>query len=141
MGKWSKDYRYAKLTRFWESRNHNESITSLFCNTLTFWLNNNSNNNYFWSNCLSLDTSQSASSIKLKRLSTFISHNTSHPWSHHKFFVWLVHFAVFFSALSVTFFIPLLEYCMIDETILHCSYVLVANSGVQSTEPITWHCA
>ncbi|CAL5188161.1 unnamed protein product [Lathyrus oleraceus] len=39
------------------------------------------------------DTSQSASCIRLKRLSTFVSHNTSHPWSHHKILVWLICFS------------------------------------------------
>ncbi|CAI8588584.1 unnamed protein product [Vicia faba] len=41
----------------------------------------------------SLDASQNASSIRLKRLSTFIFHNTSHPWSHHKILVWLLCFS------------------------------------------------
>ncbi|TKY70330.1 MLO protein 4 [Spatholobus suberectus] len=40
-----------------------------------------------------LDTSQSTSSIRLRRLSTFIFHHTSHPWSHHKILVWLLCFS------------------------------------------------
>ncbi|XP_012574414.1 MLO-like protein 4 isoform X2 [Cicer arietinum] len=41
------------------------------------------------------DTSQttSTSSIRLRRLSTFIFHHTSHPWSHHKVLVWLICFS------------------------------------------------
>ncbi|KAK7307476.1 hypothetical protein VNO77_40578 [Canavalia gladiata] len=39
------------------------------------------------------DTSQSTSSIRLRRLSTFIFHQTSHPWSHHKLLVWLLCFS------------------------------------------------
>ncbi|KAK7367282.1 hypothetical protein VNO80_09291 [Phaseolus coccineus] len=39
------------------------------------------------------DTSQSTSSIRLRRLNTFIFHHTSHPWSHHKILVWLLCFS------------------------------------------------
>ncbi|XP_027362691.1 MLO-like protein 4 [Abrus precatorius] len=39
------------------------------------------------------DTSQSTSSMKLRRLGTFIFHRTSHPWSHHKILVWLLCFS------------------------------------------------
>ncbi|KAK7309366.1 hypothetical protein RJT34_06030 [Clitoria ternatea] len=39
------------------------------------------------------DTSQSTPGIRLKRLSTFIFHQTSHPWSHHKILVWLLCFS------------------------------------------------
>ncbi|XP_061367745.1 MLO-like protein 4 [Gastrolobium bilobum] len=39
------------------------------------------------------DTSQNTSSIRLRRLGTFIFHQTSHPWSHHKILVWLLCFS------------------------------------------------
>nr|KYP66599.1 MLO-like protein 4 [Cajanus cajan] len=39
------------------------------------------------------DTPQSTSSIRLRRLSTFIFHRTSHPWSNHKILVWLLCFS------------------------------------------------
>lgn len=35
------------------------------------------------------DTPQNTSSIRMRRLSTFIFHRTSHPWSHHRILVWL----------------------------------------------------
>lgn len=46
-------------------------------------------------NILNLEPSEAASSDrkmkqKMKRLSTFIFHRTSHPWSQHKALVWLV---------------------------------------------------
>ncbi|KEH27593.1 hypothetical protein MtrunA17_Chr5g0405641 [Medicago truncatula] len=56
------------------------------------------------------DTSQSTStsSIRLKRLSTFIFHQASHPWSHHKILVWLLCFSrQFWSSISRTDYMAL----------------------------------
>ncbi|XP_045815681.1 MLO-like protein 4 [Trifolium pratense] len=56
------------------------------------------------------DTSQSTStsSIRLKRLSTFIFHHTSHPWSHHKVLVWLLCFSrQFWSSINRSDYIAL----------------------------------
>ncbi|KAE9612942.1 hypothetical protein Lalb_Chr05g0212341 [Lupinus albus] len=39
------------------------------------------------------DTPQNTLNIRLSRLRTFIFHQTSHPWSNHKFLVWLLCFS------------------------------------------------